>query len=180
MLQHATDEALVRLLRAGHPEAFTVIHDRYRPALLAYARRLLAGSGHDAEDVVQDAFTRAHAALRADEREIALRAWLYAIVRNRALDDLRRPRLQRLALEEGLDAPAALAVQPEERAARRAELRRLVAEIDALPVRQRTALVRHELEGRPLVELARELDTTVAASKSLLVRARANLTPLAA
>ena len=87
----ATDEQLVALVRAGDDRAFQAIHDRYQPRLQAFARHLLGGAHHDAEEVVQDAFVRALAALRADEREMALKAWLFTIVRNRALDVLRRP-----------------------------------------------------------------------------------------
>src|SRR4249920_907911 len=87
----ATDEQLVELVRSGDDHAFDAIHDRYHPRLVAFARGLLGGAHHDAEEVVQDAFVRALSALRADDREMALRAWLYTIVRNRALDVLRRP-----------------------------------------------------------------------------------------
>src|SRR3954447_26826139 len=76
LLQHptayraATDEQLVDLVRAGDDRAFAAIHDRYQPRLLAFARQLLRGAHHDAEEVVQDAFVRALGALRADGREM--------------------------------------------------------------------------------------------------------------
>jgi len=87
----ASDEQLVDLVRAGDDRAFDAIHERYVERLTAFARQLLGGAHHDAEEVVQDAFVRALGALRADERDMALRAWLFTIVRNRALDALRRP-----------------------------------------------------------------------------------------
>ncbi len=56
LLSPRTDEAeLVRRLRAGEERAFTEIVHRYRPRLLAFARRLLAGRDQHAEDVVQEA-----------------------------------------------------------------------------------------------------------------------------
>src|SRR5439155_217958 len=85
------DERLVALVRAGRDDAFAAIHNRYRDRLLAFARRLLSGTGHDAEDVVQDAFIRALAGLRATDATMNLKPWLYMIVRNRAMDELRRP-----------------------------------------------------------------------------------------
>src|SRR3954470_9105328 len=87
----ATDAQLVDLVRAGDDRAFAAIHERYQPRLVAFARQLLGGAHHDAEEVVQDAFVRALRALRADEREMALKAWVFTIVRNRPLDVLRRP-----------------------------------------------------------------------------------------
>src|SRR4051795_8467732 len=86
----ASDEQLVDLVRAGDDRAFAAIHDRYEARLVAYARQLLGGAHHDAEEVVQDAFVRALGALRADEREMALCAGLYTILRTRALAVLRR------------------------------------------------------------------------------------------
>ena len=59
--------------------------------MLAYTRQMLAGSPQDPEDAVQEIFVRAYAGLRANRRELALRAWLYRIAHNRCIDELRRP-----------------------------------------------------------------------------------------
>lgn len=169
-----TDEELVARFRAGREDAFAAIHERYRPALVAFARRMLRGTGHDAEDVVQDAFLRAHAGLRATDRPMALRAWLHMIVRNRALDHLRLAVRRTASLEDGtpLAAPGA---DPARRAVAREELRRVLDDIGRLPERQRLALVQRELAGASHAELAERLDTTVQGTKSLLIRARTHL-----
>jgi len=91
LLRLRSDEQLVALFRAGSDEAFGVIHDRYRQRLFAYTRQMLAGSRQDAEDALQDVFLRAYAALRANERPVSLRAWLYRVAHNRCIDQLRRP-----------------------------------------------------------------------------------------
>jgi RNA polymerase sigma factor (sigma-70 family) len=174
MLSHqatATDGRLVAQVRAGSDAAYATIVARYREALTGFATTLLGGSHADAEDVVQDAFIRALPGLRASDRPMVLRPWLYMIVRNRAFD-LRRA--QRPVGEAGrLElAPAPAGAEPPERAAARQELDHVVAEIARLPERQRLALVRRELCGATHRELAAELGTSVAATKSLLVRAR--------
>ena len=170
----ASDEQLVDLVRSGDDRAFDAIHDRYKPRLVAYARQVLGGAHHDAEEVVQDAFIRALGALRSDAREMALRPWLYAIVRNRALDVLRRP-----ARTTDLDSVAPLlsdaAADPHERLVRREELHDLVGGLKALPVRQRSALVMHELGGRSHASIARELRVSTGGSKALVSRARSGL-----
>jgi RNA polymerase sigma factor (sigma-70 family) len=169
-----TDEDLVAHFRAGEDDAFTEIDRRFRPALVAFARRMLVATGHDADDVVQDAFIRAYRGLRATGRPMALRPWLYMIVRNRALDELRRP--QRSACyDDALGLAAVPAADPAQRVADRDEMRRLVAEIGRLPERQRMALVLREFDGRTHAETARALRTTVPATKSLIIRARASL-----
>lgn len=68
-----TDAELVTRFRSGDDAPFDEIHRRYRRALLAFARRMLDGTGSDADDVVQDAFLRAYRALRATDQPIALR-----------------------------------------------------------------------------------------------------------
>jgi RNA polymerase sigma-70 factor (ECF subfamily) len=170
----ATDEQLVGLVRAGDDRAFAAIHDRYEARLLGYARQLLAGAHHDAEEVVQDAFVRALNALRGDDREMALKAWLYTIVRNRALDVLRRP-VRTIELE--LHAPVLRdgAADPHERAMRAEELQALVDDMRRLPERQRTALVLHELGGASHEAIARRLHVSTGGSKALVCRARAGL-----
>src|SRR3954452_12698215 len=100
-----TDDDLVRALRAGAPGAFDAIHHRYHAPLLSFARQMLGSRHHDAEEVVQDAFVRALGALRETDREMALRRWLYAITRNRALDDLGRPQRGAAVSADGLPLP---------------------------------------------------------------------------
>jgi RNA polymerase sigma-70 factor (ECF subfamily) len=170
----ASDEQLVELVRGGDDRAFDAIHDRYEQRLVGYARQMLGGAHHDAEEVVQDAFVRALAALRADEREMALKAWLFTIVRNRALDVLRRP-VRTTDLE--LHAPVLrdASADPHERFTRAEDLRDLVGDLQALPERQRTALVLHELGGASHEAIARRLHVSTGGSKALVCRARAGL-----
>ncbi len=170
----ATDEQLVELVRSGDDRAFDAIHERYHPRLVAFARSLLGGAHHDAEEVVQDAFVRALSALRADERAMALRAWLFTIVRNRALDVLRRPqRTTDLALHAAVLADRG--ADPFERLQRTEDLRALVGGLRALPDRQRRALVAHELDGASHEAIGGSLGVSAGGSKALVSRARAGL-----
>jgi RNA polymerase sigma factor (sigma-70 family) len=170
-LRPPSDEALVASLRGGDDDAMTEIDRRYRDRLLAYVRRMSAGA--DAEDVVQDVLARAYTALRADDRPMALRAWLYRVAHNRCLDVLRGGR-SRVVLTDEVELGAASVTLPE-LVAGRERLRQVVADIQDLPDQQRSALIIRELEGLSYEELATALDTTVPAIKSLLVRARMNL-----
>jgi RNA polymerase sigma-70 factor, ECF subfamily len=170
----ASDEQLVDLVRSGDDRAFAAIHDRYEPRLLAYARQLLGGAHHDAEEVVQDAFVRALRALRADDREMALKAWLYTIVRNRALDVLRRP-VRTTDIEPHALTLRDSAPDPCERYVRSEEIGALVAGLKRLPERQRTALVLHEMGGASHQAIAERLAVTTGGSKALVSRARAGL-----
>jgi RNA polymerase sigma-70 factor (ECF subfamily) len=170
----ASDEQLVALVRAGDVRAFDAIHDRYEARLQAYARQLLGGAHHDAEEVVQDAFVRALRALRSDDREMALKAWLYTIVRNRALDVRHSSGLLR---QRQHCQPVSLLPlgDPELSMDQRDRLHRVVDQIGHLPERERRALVLRAFEGRTHAELAARLDTSVPATKALVFRARAHL-----
>jgi RNA polymerase sigma factor (sigma-70 family) len=175
LLRLRSDEQLVRLFRAGSDEAFRVIHDRYRTRLFAYARQMLGGSRADAEDALQDVFVRAYGALRANDREVSLRAWLYRIAHNRCIDELRRPAAAAGAPVEVLELVQAPASDPMDAVERRESLRRLVADVQRLPEQQRSALLMREISGMAYQDLATALDVTVPAVKSLLVRARIGL-----
>src|ERR687890_1308708 len=173
LLRLRSDEQLVALFRAGSDDAFGILHERYRQRLFAYVRQMLAGhSRQDAEDVLQDVFVRAYGALRADERDVNLRAWLYRVAHNRCIDHLRRPTPAAGDVFEMSRTPL---LDPIETAQRRDDLKRLVEDVGRLPDQQRSALLMREIDGMSYADLAAALDVTVPAVKSLLVRARVGL-----
>ena len=173
LLRLRTDDQLLALFRCGSEDAFRVIHDRYRQRLFAYVRQMLwNGQRQDAEDLLQDVFVRAYGALRADSREVNLRAWLYRVAHNRCIDHLRRPVPPPADVFELSRKPLR---DPIEEAQRREDLARLVEDVGRLPEHQRSALLMREMDGLSYAELAVTLDVTVAAVKSLLVRARVGL-----
>jgi RNA polymerase sigma-70 factor (ECF subfamily) len=179
----------------------------FRRELLAHCYRML-GSADDAEDLVQETYLRAWRAHRAFEGRSSLRVWLYRIATNACLTALERR--ARRALPAGLgppaedpDAPAGpaepnvawlrpipdalvaaggtAAEDPAAVVVRRESLRlALVASLQYLPPRQRAVLILREVLGFPAVDVAAMLDTTTAAVKSALQRARARLDRAAA
>jgi RNA polymerase sigma factor (sigma-70 family) len=172
LLRLRSDEQLVALFRAGNEEAFRTIHDRYRSRLSAYVRQMLGGSQSDAEDTLQDVFLRAYGSLRTDQREIALRAWLYRVAHNRCIDQLRRP-VPRAA--DVFDVSRTPSVEPATATERREDLRRLIEDVQRLPEQQRSVLLMREMDGLSYADLAAALDVSIPAVKSLLVRARMSL-----
>ena len=172
LLKLQGDERLVALIREGHDHAFEVLFERYHSRLLAFCRHMLR-STEDAEDVLQEVFVKAHAAMLADERHINVRPWLYRIARNRCLNHLRRP------VPEGQDSMDVMVgengVTTAERVQKREDFRALVADVGDLPETQRTALLLREIDALSYEEIAETMDTTIPAVKSLLVRARMSL-----
>jgi RNA polymerase sigma factor (sigma-70 family) len=172
LLRLRSDEQLVALFRAGNDAAFSVIHDRYRQRLFAYARQMLGGSRQDAEDALQDVFLRAYASLRGSDRPVSLRAWLYRVAHNRCIDHLRKPVPPDADLFDTSRKPLHDPITESER---REDLRQLIADVRRLPEQQRSALLMREMDGMSYAELGEALGVSLQAVKSLLVRARIGL-----
>jgi RNA polymerase sigma factor (sigma-70 family) len=169
ILASQSDERLVDLVRAGYEPAFEAIVARYRGPLIGYCGRFLPEPR--AEDVVQQTFVNAYRAMQGSRGELRLRSWLYRIAHNTALNALRDRGLQHEQLHDQLDGVE----RPDQAFERRQGLRELLASVQALPVRQRDALVLRELEGRSYAEIALELGVSAGAVRQLLNRARATL-----
>src|ERR1051326_3680486 len=93
-VRHLTDAELVALAACDQMAAFETLYRRHAPFALNLAVRL-QGNAADVEDIVHDAFLRAHARL-ADLRDpSAFRAWLGSIVVRLVRSRLRRRRLMR-------------------------------------------------------------------------------------
>ncbi len=164
-LRTQSDRRLVRLVREGYESAFEEIVRRYGRALGRYAAAIV---GNRSEDVTQDAFSRALIAMRRDDAEIELRPWLYRIVRNAALNDLR----DRPAAAAELAEAIATGASAEEAIEQREELTDLMARLQALPEAQRVAIVMRELEGLSHDEIAAALGMSGGGARQAIYRAR--------
>src|SRR6185312_3616600 len=124
------------------------------------------------EDVTQDSFRKALEALRRGGDEVELRPWLYRIVRNTALNDLRdRPPAAAELADELIAGGRSAATEAEERA----EVAALTARLRALPQNQRAALVMRELEGMSHEEIAAALGISHGAARQAIARGRATV-----
>src|SRR4051794_36237931 len=167
-LRAQPDRRLVELVRGGYDAAFEEIVRRYGKPLDRFAAGIVGGRS---EDVTQDAFSKALLALRGTEAEIELRPWLYRIVRNTALNDLRGRGPAAEELQETLPGGRSAAAEAESRQ----ELRDLMNRLQALPEPQRAALVMRELEGLSHEEIAAALGVSGGAARQAIFRARAAL-----
>src|SRR5918992_941674 len=169
LLRTQSDARLVALASAGHDRAFEAIVERYRRQLLRACRRILPEAR--AEDALQLALVSAWTALRRGDEIRELRPWLYRIVRNTALNQLR---VSGDDLDELVDTLAA-AEDPQEEVERRALVHRTLVAVAALPDRQRDALLRTAIEGQGQDEVARDLGLTNTAVRQLVHRARTSV-----
>ena len=87
--QDGGGESLLALARNGDEGAFRMLVEAHRAELHAHCYRMLA-SYHDAEDALQETLIRAWRALPGFEGRSTVRAWLYKIATNAALDVAKR------------------------------------------------------------------------------------------
>ena len=89
-MQRLADEDLMTLVDRRDPDAFAVLYDRHGGAAYSLAHRIV-GDPAIAEDVTQEAFISVwRSGARFDAARGSVRSWTLGIVRNRAIDALRR------------------------------------------------------------------------------------------
>jgi RNA polymerase sigma-70 factor (ECF subfamily) len=175
-----SDVSLVERARAGDREAFRVLVDRHSRSVFRLACRL-TGNEHDADEVVQESFIKAHRQLARFESRSSFSTWLYRIAANCAVD-LMRARRQHDPLEpepdgerdraprrvpEGLQRAASqdqhvLSAQIQQR------VRRAMA---TLTDNERTAFVLRHIEGLAIEEIAEHMQLRTNATKHSIFRA---------
>jgi RNA polymerase sigma factor (sigma-70 family) len=169
VLRKQSDTRLTDLARAGSEPAFEAIVARYRSSLVRYCASVV-GEG-DAEEVVQDALLKAHAALLRGDPIRRLSPWLHVVAYNTALSYLRARSSRPQATEADYDWCATM----DSSAEHRQELGEVLDAVRSLPDRQRDAIVMRELEGRSYDEIAARLGSSPAAVRQLLYRARTSV-----
>jgi RNA polymerase sigma-70 factor (TIGR02960 family) len=188
-----TEQTLARA-RAGDEDAFRELTGAYRRELQQHIYRIV-GSAQDAEDLVQETLLAAWRGLERFEGRASVRAWLYRIATNRALDALRASRRRPGDRQRMTDVP-----EPTRRAepiwlepypdvlldgvpddapgpdvryeAKEAIALAFVAGLQHLPPQQRAVLVLRDVLGFRAGEVAEMLETSEPAVNSLLRRSR--------
>ena len=166
------DEAIIQLVRAGQgQEAFERLVPAYRRRVFGLAFSILRDRAA-AEDLAQEVFVKLWQALPRYDGRARLSTWIYAITRNAAISALRARRRSVsmsdaavFAEVEGLAAvPAADPVEAG-----------LLRQVEALPEKQRQAVMLYYMDERPVDEVAEMMGMPVNTVKTHLHRARASL-----
>ena len=161
------DERLARLVGTGSERAFAAIYDRYHQRLYRYCHSIVRDDA-DAQDALQSTLASAFVALKRGQRDAPLRPWLFRIAHNEAISLIRR----RAGTVELTDASERCVGSAEDRAGERGRLALLMTDLQALPDRQRGALVMRELSGLSHDEIAIALGTSVGTAKQAIFEAR--------
>lgn len=129
------------------------------------------GSEHDAEDLLQEVFLRAHVAVHGVRDPDRVRPWLYRIATNAVADHHR----QRRPVAAPIEADELAEDPPDPDNANGEVLPCVGLLIDGLPDGYRRALVLADLEDRPQKDVAAELGLSLPGAKSRVQRARRKL-----
>jgi RNA polymerase sigma-70 factor, ECF subfamily len=176
------DELLVERAKRGDVQAFEQLIGQYEKKVFNTAYRL-TGNSEDAADVAQEAFLRAYSSLPEFRGDSSFATWLFRIVHNACLDELRKRKRQRVTSldepisgEDGeMDRQLAIADASDgpEQALERVEVQRAVQEsIGALDEEYRVVVVMRDIQGYSYNEIADALGINLGTVKSRLNRAR--------
>ena len=146
-----------------------------RPELHRYCSRLV-GSVIEGEDVVQDTLAKAFIALDGLTEAPLLRAWLFRIAHNRALDVLRSKAIRAAEpIEAAHHVVDQASPDPLEELMRQEAVKTAVSRFAELPIPQRSVIILKDILDEPLAEIASLLDLTIDSVKAHLARGRARL-----
>jgi len=182
-LDYATmpEKSLLRHAQGGDRDAFRAIMQRHNQRLFRVARAVVSNDD-EAEDVLQDAYLKAFAAIGLFRGDCGLNTWLTAITLNEA-----RGRLRRRRPDESLEVmekngvrvipfPGMAEIPDPEAEAVRSETRRLLERaIDELPHEFRLVFMLRDVEGLSVEETAAQLDLNPQTVRTRLFRARQSL-----
>ena len=163
------DDQLIKQTLDGCKNSFNVLVERYQDKLRSYTFRITR-SESEAEDVLQEAFILAYTHLASFRGEGKFCTWLYAIVRNLAISNVRK-RKSHLTLSEGIDFAGG--DPPPDEGIRVSELSDMVNQgIAELDESYRQIVILREIEGKEYQEISELLDIPLGTVKSRLHKAR--------
>lgn len=173
------DSELIREIKDGNAEAYSILMRRYERKIMSFIYHMLKSAGLEAmaEDLCNESFYKAYRSLHSfREVEASFSTWLYTIARNTVLSELRKHKTMKLSLEQSAQVPQTAAdVLPEQAVIRGEQVLKVREAINSLPEKQRSALILREYDEMDYQEIAIILGQTVSSVKSLLFRARASV-----
>ena len=179
-LDRHTKMGVERLIEIGDHAGFLALVAEIRPELHRYCARM-SGSVIDGEDLLQETLLKAFVALPRLAEISHVKAWLFRLAHNQAVDRWRSfEQRTRTPLETARDRPdeSELGAPADEALAREQALRAALSRFLQLPPLQRSCVILKDVLDHPLGEVAELLATTVPAVQAALHRARRRLAEL--
>jgi len=175
-----TDADVMLRVKAGDDSAFDYLVQKYRRPIINFMYRM-AHNTAAAEDLAQEVFLRVYRSRANYEPSAKFTTWLYRIATNLGVNYARDTRHQRPENTVNLDEPDTETGQApdladktpnvEEEILRRERLVAIKQKVEALPERQKMAVLMHKYQQMDYRQIAEILKLSESATKSLLFRA---------
>jgi RNA polymerase sigma-70 factor (ECF subfamily) len=175
-----TDAEFMLRVKEGDDAAFDYLVQKYRRPLIGFMYRMTHNAA-TAEELAQEVFLRVYRSRTTYTADAKFSTWLYRIATNLAANHARDTRHERPEVQVSIDEPdeesgttvdvADSRSNVEQDLVREERLKAIRKHIQALPERQRTAVIMHKYQNLDYKQIAEVLKLSESATKSLLFRA---------
>jgi RNA polymerase sigma-70 factor, ECF subfamily len=175
-----SDADVMLRVKAGDQSAFDYLVQKYRRPLVSFMYRMARNTAA-AEDLAQEVFLRVYRSRATYEASAKFTTWLYRIATNLAVNHARDTRHERPEATVSLDEPDEdtgttfelpdSGMTAEQTMIRRERMLAIRRKVEALPERQRLAVIMHKYQQMDYKQIAEVLKLSESATKSLLFRA---------
>jgi len=179
-VEGSSDADVMLRVKAGDDSAFSYLVQKYRRQLVGFMYRLCHNPA-TAEELAQEVFLRVYRSRSSYEASAKFTTWLYRIATNLAVNHARDTRHERPENTVRLDEPdqetgttpdlADESLTAEEQLLRKERLAAIREKVNALPERQRLAVMMHKYQQMDYRQIAAVMKLSESATKSLLFRA---------
>jgi RNA polymerase sigma-70 factor (ECF subfamily) len=174
------DAQIMMRVSAGDDVAFDYLVQKYRRAMISFMYRM-SHNAAVAEELAQEVFLRVYRSREKYSPDAKFTTWLYRIATNLAVNHARDTKHERAENQVSIDEPdedtgltvdvADSSLNVEQNILRRERLAAIRQHVQALPERQRLAVMMHKYQGMDYRQIAEVLKLSESATKSLLFRA---------
>ena len=175
-----SDAAVMLRVAAGDEAGFNYLVEKHHRAMIHFLFRMVRNQAV-AEELAQEVFLRVYRSRETYEASAKFTTWLYRIATNLAVNHARDTRHERPEVQVSLDEPgeesgttldvADNKITAEQALLRRERLLAIRAKVEALPERQKMAVIMHKYQQMDYKQISEVLKLSESATKSLLFRA---------
>jgi RNA polymerase sigma-70 factor (ECF subfamily) len=172
------DIEIIKLIKKGDTESFTLLVDRYHRVLLNFIYKIVRRP-HIVEDIGQEVFLSAYQSLGNfdEKRGVPFSAWLFTIARNRCISEIRKMKNKPLVSEVNDGMPAGKEGDPGDQLELKERRMMLEEALNVLDEPFRSTII-NSIEGLSIGEIAVKNDLPLNTVKTRLFRAREKLKEL--
>lgn len=184
VLEQLSDADIMLRVAKGDDAAFNYLVDKFRRPIVSFMYRTTHNQA-TAEELAQEVFLRVYRSRESYEASAKFTTWLYRIATNLAVNNARDTKHERAENQVSLDEPdeesgstmdvADSRLSVEQQLLRNERLTAIRKVVEALPERQRMAVLMHKYQNMDYKEIAEVLKLSESATKSLLFRAYESL-----